>query len=67
MSWTLRNGLTAIQHLTIQPQVEEEHSTKNAWDLTAGSDIGSTGQAGLDHEWPVTNGLGGYAADSVVG
>jgi predicted glycogen debranching enzyme len=39
----------------------------NAWDLSVGSDICSNVQAGLDHEWYVTNGLGGYAAGSLVG
>ncbi|HEY6411253.1 MAG TPA: amylo-alpha-1,6-glucosidase, partial [Ktedonobacteraceae bacterium] len=53
--------------MTIQPQVEEDLSQRNAWDLIVGSDMCSNVQAGLDHEWLVTNGLGGYAAGSVVG
>ena len=39
----------------------------NAWNLYVGRDICSDVQAGLDHEWLVTNGLGGYAAGSIVG
>ena len=39
----------------------------NAWNLYVGRDICSDVQAGLDHEWLVTNGLGGYASGSIVG
>jgi len=39
----------------------------NAWNLYVGRDVCADVQAGLDHEWLVTNGLGGYAAGSVVG
>src|SRR5437870_13183604 len=39
----------------------------NAWNLYVGRDICRNVQAGLDHEWFVTNGLGGYAAGSVAG
>lgn len=39
----------------------------NAWNLYIRRDICGDVQAGLDHEWLVTNGLGGYAAGSVVG
>src|SRR5439155_26335752 len=39
----------------------------NAWNLYVGRDICRDVQAGLDHEWFVTNGLGGYAAGSIVG
>ncbi len=39
----------------------------NAWNLSVGRAICSKVQAGLDHEWLVTNGLGGYAAGSLVG
>jgi predicted glycogen debranching enzyme len=53
--------------MTIQPEVETDRSTANAWDLSVGPDICRNVQAGLDHEWLVTNGLGGYAAGSVVG
>jgi predicted glycogen debranching enzyme len=41
--------------------------TPNAWHLQVGRDICSDVQAGLDHEWLVTNGLGGYASGSIVG
>ncbi len=53
--------------MTIQPEVETVRSMTNAWELSVGQDICSNVQAGLDHEWLVTNGLGGYAAGSVVG
>src|SRR5712692_4863176 len=39
----------------------------NAWNLSVGRDICSDVQAGLNYEWLVTNGLGGYAAGSIVG
>src|SRR5207247_10970030 len=55
------------QHMTIQHEVETDPVTTNAWDLSVGSDICKNVQEGLDHEWFVTNGLGGYAAGSVVG
>src|SRR5437773_9096903 len=53
--------------MTIQTEVEADSFTTNAWDLSVGPDICSNVNAGLDHEWFVTNGLGGYAAGSVVG
>ncbi|GAC1668935.1 MAG: amylo-alpha-1,6-glucosidase [Ktedonobacteraceae bacterium] len=40
---------------------------RNAWDLHIGREICRNVQAGLNHEWLVTNGLGGYAAGSIVG
>lgn len=39
----------------------------NAWNLYLGRDICKDVQAGLNHEWLVTNGLGGYAAGSIAG
>src|SRR5205807_8786421 len=53
--------------MTIQPEVETNRPTANAWNLSVGPDICRDVQAGLDHEWYVTNGLGGYAAGSLVG
>ncbi len=53
--------------MAIQPAVEIDRAVANAWDLSVGPDICSNVQAGLDHEWYVTNGLGGYAAGSLVG
>src|SRR6516165_7202524 len=53
--------------MAIQPEVETDRSLANAWTLSVGPDICSKVQAGLDHEWLVTNGLGGYASGSVVG
>ena len=53
--------------MAIQPAVEIDRAVANAWDLSVGRDICSNVQAGLDHEWYVTNGLGGYAAGSLVG
>src|SRR2546427_13179740 len=42
-------------------------ATTNAWNLSLGRDICANVEAGLNHEWLVTNGLGGYAAGSIVG
>src|SRR5215813_494791 len=53
--------------MTIQPASEIDRIAANAWNLSVGPDICSNVQAGLDHEWYVTNGLGGYAAGSLVG
>ena len=39
----------------------------NAWNLSVGRDICNDVTAGLDHEWLVTNGLGGYASGSILG
>lgn len=39
----------------------------NAWNLSLGREICNDVTAGLDHEWLVTNGLGGYASGSVLG
>ncbi|MBE3560190.1 MAG: glycogen debranching enzyme family protein [Ktedonobacteraceae bacterium] len=39
----------------------------HAWNMRVERDICADVQAGLDHEWLVTNGLGGYAAGSLVG
>src|SRR6266571_2372368 len=58
---------TTKQHMTIQHEVEIDRSTENAWELSVGPDICRNVQAGLDREWIVTNGLGGYASGSVVG
>jgi predicted glycogen debranching enzyme len=53
--------------MTMQPEVETDRATANVWNLSVGPDICRNVQAGLDHEWYVTNGLGGYAAGSLVG
>ncbi len=45
----------------------QRHTGENAWSLQLGRDICSDVQAGLNHEWLVTNGLGGYASASIVG
>src|SRR5439155_21233733 len=58
---------TARQKMTIQPEVETNRPTANAWNLSVGPDICRDVQAGLNHEWVVTNGLGGYASGSLVG
>src|SRR6266581_2219330 len=39
----------------------------NAWNLYVGREICGDVQAGLNLEWLVTNGLGGYASGSIVG
>ena len=53
--------------MTIQHEVAADSSIENAWELSVGPDICRNVQAGLDREWIVTNGLGGYASGSVVG
>ena len=57
----------ATQKMGMQPAVETDCDTANAWDLSLGPDICKNVQAGLDHEWYVTNGFGGYAAGSLIG
>ncbi|GCE06402.1 amylo-alpha-1,6-glucosidase [Dictyobacter aurantiacus] len=44
-----------------------DHSHANPWHIQVGSEICDDVQSGLDHEWLVTNGLGGYASGSLVG
>lgn len=39
----------------------------DAWHLRVGNDICGDVQQALNHEWLVTNGLGGYAAGSICG
>ena len=39
----------------------------NAWNLALNRDICASVEAGLNHEWLVTNGLGGYAAGAING
>jgi predicted glycogen debranching enzyme len=46
---------------------EIEQVPTTAWHLFVERDICSNVQEGLDHEWLATNGLGGYAAGSIVG
>lgn len=41
--------------------------TVNAWHLQVGKQVCTNAQVALDREWLVTNGLGGYAAGSLVG
>src|SRR5579864_7741656 len=42
-------------------------SPTNAWNLSLDGSVCHDAQASLDHEWLVTNGLGGYAAGSLAG
>ncbi len=46
---------------------EIQGAPTNAWNLYVGRNVCADVQTGLDHEWLVTNGLGGYAAGSIVG
>ena len=39
----------------------------NAWNLALNRDVCASAEAGLNHEWLVTNGLGGYAAAAING
>lgn len=41
--------------------------SENAWNLSLARDVCQDVTAGLDHEWLVTNGLGGYASGSILG
>ena len=41
--------------------------SENAWNLSLGRDICNDVTAGLEREWLVTNGLGGYASGSILG
>jgi len=49
--------------------IEQETDAQflSAWNLQVGREVCADIQAGLDREWLVTNGLGGYAAGSIVG
>ncbi len=53
--------------MATQPPIATEPTTANAWELSVGPDICSNVQAGLDREWYIANGTGGYAAGSLVG
>ena len=44
-----------------------QRAPTNAWNLYVGRDICGDIQSGLNHEWLVTNGLGGYAAGTILG
>ncbi len=48
-----------------QDRALPDYTQIKAWNLQI--DLGHTIQEGLNHEWLVTNGLGGYAAGSIVG
>jgi predicted glycogen debranching enzyme len=50
-----------------QGQVAAKFNPAGAWKLALGREICTDIQAGLDHEWLVTNGLGGYASGSIIG
>ncbi len=50
-----------------QEAFTELYSRSNVWNLRLDRDICHDVRAGFDREWIVTNGLGGYAATSVVG
>jgi len=45
----------------------EQQSPANAWNLRVGRDVCADLNAGLDREWLVTNGIGGYASGSILG
>src|SRR6266849_8994895 len=54
--------------MIVEVDTDASHRTPtNAWNLYVGRDICSDVQAGLNHEWLVINGLGGYAAGSILG
>ncbi|GCF08597.1 amylo-alpha-1,6-glucosidase [Dictyobacter arantiisoli] len=43
------------------------HERIDPWNIQVNSELCHDTEAGLDHEWLVTNGLGGYASGSLVG
>ena len=54
--------------MIVQDDLEiEQQSPVNAWNLQIGRDICADLNAGLDREWLVTNGIGGYASGSILG
>ncbi len=44
-----------------------DRAPTNPWNLYVGRDICTDVQAALNHEWLVTNGLGGYGSGSIAG
>ncbi len=54
--------------MIVQEDIEaQQQSPTNAWHLQVGRDICTDINASLDHEWLVTNGIGGYASGSISG
>ena len=53
--------------VVVQDTGSSYYAPANAWNLYVDRDVCSDVQAGLDHEWFVSNGLGGYAAGSILG
>ena len=54
--------------MVLEQETHAEHNTfPDAWKLEIEQTICADVQAGLDREWLVTNGLGGYASGSIVG
>ena len=51
--------------MIIEREPDAQHLS--AWNLQVGRAICANIEAGLDREWLVTNGLGGYASGSIVG
>ncbi len=54
--------------MIVQDDIEtSQQSPTNAWHLQVGREICADVNASLDHEWLVTNGIGGYASGSISG
>ena len=54
--------------MIVQEDIEtQQQSLANAWHLQVGRDICADMNASLDHEWLVTNGIGGYASGAISG
>ncbi len=54
--------------MIVQEDIETQQlSTTNAWHLQVGRNICADMNASLDHEWLVTNGIGGYASGAISG
>ena len=54
--------------MIVQDDIEkQQQGLTNAWNLQIGRDICVDMNASLDHEWLVTNGIGGYASGAISG
>lgn len=54
--------------MIVQEDIEiEQQSPANAWNLQVSRDICADIDAGLNREWLVTNGIGGYASGTILG
>src|SRR5947209_8195116 len=53
---------------TVEQDIDTGHrAPTNPWNLYVGKDFCGNVEEGLNHEWLVTNGLGGYASGTLLG